>query len=101
MPDLKLPKLPDRTPVKIAITVSPEISAMLTEYAEFYAQTYGTQEPIAELCPFILQAFLESDRAFLKARRRNVIPALPRGETPRRRGGRRSSTQQEGQTTGA
>jgi len=29
MPDLKLSKLPDRTPVKITITIAPELNAAL------------------------------------------------------------------------
>jgi hypothetical protein len=65
----KLARLPDRTPVKISMTLSPEINRMLQEYAAFYAKTYGSEEPIAELCPYMLQTFLEGDKEFQKARR--------------------------------
>lgn len=68
MGELKLPKLPDRTPVKLAITVTPELHAALTDYAAIYQKTYGQPEPIAELVPHMLAAFLASDRAFAKAR---------------------------------
>ncbi|MBO9580138.1 MAG: DUF2274 domain-containing protein [Sphingobium sp.] len=70
MADIKLPRLPDRTPVKLAISVMPELHQALTDYAAFYTQTYGRDEPIAELIPAMLAAFLESDRAFLRRRMR-------------------------------
>jgi len=66
---LRLAKLPDRTPVKITMTVSPELARMLQEYAAFYAKTYSSEEAVAELCPYMLQAFMDADRGFQKARR--------------------------------
>jgi len=68
MPELKLAKLPDRTPIKLAITVTPDLHTALTEYAAVYKQTYGQEEPLAELVPHMLAAFLASDRGFAKAR---------------------------------
>ena len=68
MADLKLAKLPDRTPVKLAITITPDLHAGLNEYAALYAAAYGRKEPIAELIPAMLVAFLESDRAFVRSR---------------------------------
>lgn len=68
MADLKLARLPDRTPVKLAITITPDLQSALKEYAALYAQTYGTEEPIAELIPAMLAAFLDSDRNFVRAR---------------------------------
>jgi hypothetical protein len=68
MPDLKLAKLPDRTPVKLAITVTPDLHQMLQEYAALYAQAYGREESVIELVPAMLSAFLESDRSFVRAR---------------------------------
>ena len=67
---LKLPKLPDRTPVKIMISVSPDLSAALSDYAALYKEAYGREETVAELIPAMLASFLESDRAFAKARTR-------------------------------
>ncbi|MGB3377451.1 MAG: DUF2274 domain-containing protein [Allopontixanthobacter sediminis] len=68
MVDLKLAKLPDRTPVKLTITVTPALHQALSDYAAIYNQTYGESEPIAELVPHMLVAFLASDRGFAKAR---------------------------------
>lgn len=69
MADLKLGKLPDRVPVKLAVAILPDLHQALQDYARLYAQIYGSQEPVAELIPAMLASFLESDRAF--ARRRN------------------------------
>lgn len=66
---LRLAKLPDRTPVKVTITVNPELNHMLQDYAAFYAKSYGNEETVAELCPYMLQAFMEGDRGFQKARK--------------------------------
>lgn len=68
MPELKLGRIPDRTPVKLAITVMPDLHQALQDYARIYADTYGREEPIAELVPAILSAFLDSDRSFVRAR---------------------------------
>jgi len=64
--NLKLPKLPDRSPVKHTITVMPELERKLRDYAELYKETYGEAEPIEALIPYMLDAFLEADRRFSK-----------------------------------
>ncbi|HEX7853638.1 MAG TPA: DUF2274 domain-containing protein [Sphingobium sp.] len=69
MTDLKLRKLPDRAPVKMTIIVTPELADALAAYAVLYREAYDREEPVAELVPAMLTAFLESDRAFQKARR--------------------------------
>jgi hypothetical protein len=76
MPELKLAKLPDRTPGKITITVTAELNQALRQYAEIYRSTYGEDEEVAALIPFMLEAFLESDREFAKARK-NIISGSP------------------------
>ena len=72
MPELKLPKLPDRTPVKISISLMPDLHQALADYAALYAATYGREEPVAELIPAMLGAFLESDRSFSRERHNKV-----------------------------
>jgi hypothetical protein len=68
---IKLGRLPDRTPVKLTILVSPELHRALGDYAEAYEAAYGEAEPVAELVPAILAAFLRSDRLFLRSRQTN------------------------------
>lgn len=69
MGELRLKKLPERTPVKITITVSPELNRALAEYAGLYRQAYGEAEPVQELIPAMLASFLEGDKAFARRRR--------------------------------
>ena len=47
----------------------PDLYQALIDYAAHYAQTYGREEPVIELIPAMLTAFLESDKAFGKSRR--------------------------------
>lgn len=70
MNELKLAKLPDRTPVKVTITVSPDLNKALQKYAQLYRQTYGEEEAVADLIPFMLHGFLSGDRNFTKAVRK-------------------------------
>jgi hypothetical protein len=68
--DLKLSKLPERTPVKLTLALSPQLHADLALYADAYAEAYGTREEIADLIPAMLARFLDSDRAFRGPRRK-------------------------------
>ena len=67
---LKLDKLPDREAVKITFTASPELKAALNDYAEVYRRSYGQKEGVPELIPFMLEAFMNADPGFKKARKR-------------------------------
>lgn len=78
MANLKLPKLPDRTPVKLVISVMPELHWALLDYAAIYADAYGEEENVAHLIPFMLSNFLENDRAFQQARREKAGGGKPR-----------------------
>lgn len=69
MTSIRLQRLPDRTPVKITIAVSPELHRALSDYATAYEDAYGEAEPATELIPAMLAAFLESDRGFARARK--------------------------------
>lgn len=70
MPDLKLPQLPDRTPVKLVIQILPDLNEALAAYAGAYEAAYGKTETVTDLIPYMLSAFLESDRAFARVRQR-------------------------------
>lgn len=69
MTDLRLARLPERTPVRITLSIPPALNQMLADYAALYARTYGSDEPLAELIPAMLGAFLESDKTFARWRR--------------------------------
>jgi hypothetical protein len=68
MADLKLARLPDRTPVKLNIQVTPQLHVDLQRYAALYREAYGQEEAVSDLIPSMLTAFLESDRAFARTR---------------------------------
>jgi hypothetical protein len=69
MAGLKLAKLPDRTLVKMTISVPPGLNRSLIAYAEAYRNTYQAPEKISDLIPAMLESFLASDRGFIKARK--------------------------------
>ena len=66
MTDCKLAQLPDRTPVKLAVSILPDQHQRLLDYAAFYRETYGRDEAVSDLVPAMLTAFMDGDRAFLR-----------------------------------
>jgi hypothetical protein len=69
MAELRIAKLPDRTPIKLTISVMPDLHDALQNYSQLYAETYGQADPMVDLIPAMLAAFLEGDREFQKARK--------------------------------
>ena len=47
MSELRLRKLPDRTPVRMTVNLSPELNQALLDYAALYGEVYGQAEPLA------------------------------------------------------
>lgn len=72
MAELKLGRLLDRRPVKVTISLSPDLGRALDLYAEAYRDHYGEAEPVAVLIPAMIEAFLKSDRGFAQRRRNKV-----------------------------
>lgn len=83
MAELKLARLPDRKPVKLTIMLQPETSTALQAYAAAYRETYGEEEEVAELVPYIIDSFLAGDRGFAKARKSGEAPARRSRKQPR------------------
>lgn len=84
---LKLAKLPDRTPVKVTVTLAPDLHRDLCNYAVLYRAEYGDGETVADLIPYMLASFLDGDRAFGKARKTDA-PAVADDPPPSKRRGR-------------
>ena len=66
---LKLDRLPDRESVKITFTADADLKAALNDYAEIYRRAYGQKESVADLIPFMLDAFMNADPGFKRARK--------------------------------
>jgi hypothetical protein len=62
------PTLPDRTPVKLTVVITPDLRQALNDYAEAYREAYDQAETATDLVPIALQASLDADRGFAKAR---------------------------------
>lgn len=68
-PTLRIGKLPDQTPVKLMVSLEPEIHRMLEDYARIYADSYGEAVKPSELVPSMIAGFLATDNGFKRARR--------------------------------
>jgi hypothetical protein len=100
---MKLAKLPDRTPVKMTFTLAPSLAARLRDYAEYYAETYGSREDVVGLVPFMLEAFLDGDADFRRASRAGGAKESSSGESrkPAIGGTRKSQRQGPGNLNGS
>jgi hypothetical protein len=93
---MKLSKLPDRTPVKLTTTLMPHLAARLRDYADFYADTYGSREEVADLIPFMLEAFLDGDADFRRASRAGGARETLSGESRKQAIGASRKSQRHG-----
>ncbi len=66
---LKLGRLPDRTPVKLNLALTPDVYAALGDYAALHAKTYGKDAPLPDLAALMIEEFLKRDTEFKRARR--------------------------------
>lgn len=75
MADLKLSRLPDRTPVKLTITVTPDLKKSLDAYLTLYQTVHEDPDAgLGDIIPAMLEHFLARDRAFAKAQKRVDAP---------------------------
>lgn len=73
--DLRLGKIPDRTPAKLTLALDPETHAALIDYAAIYQAAYGQEERAETLAAAMIETFLASDAGFRRARRALHAPA--------------------------
>jgi hypothetical protein len=73
--ELRIAKLPDRTPIKLTVSVMPDLHDALQDYAKLYAETYGQTDAMVDLIPSMLAAFLSGDREF----QRSVVSKAKQG----------------------
>ena len=72
---LKLGPIPDQKPVKVTMSLAPEIHDALTDYVTLHAREYGKQSSISEIAGLMIKKFLASDRQFKRARKTLQISA--------------------------
>jgi len=66
---LKLGPIPDQKPVKVTMSLVPDVHAALTDYAALHAREYGRQSSVADIAGLMIEKFLASDRQFKRARK--------------------------------
>jgi hypothetical protein len=69
MAKLKLSAIPDDRPVKLTVELPAAVHPALVVYAEVFAHETGQQIEPTKLVPPMLERFMSTDRAFLRARR--------------------------------
>jgi len=77
---LKIGKLPDRKPVKLNISILPDLYEQIQDYARVYEAEFGQGETAQNLIPAMLESFIQSDHQFKKARQRLLSSASVKGE---------------------
>lgn len=66
---LRIAKLPNLTPVKLTVSLEPEVHKMLEDYARIYGDCYGETVKPSELIPSMIAGFLATDSGFKRARK--------------------------------
>jgi len=66
---LKLGPLPDRNPVKLGLSLTPDVHDALRDYAALHANAHGQEAPLPELAALMIEEFLNGDAAFKRARK--------------------------------
>jgi hypothetical protein len=64
---MKLAKLPERKRVRLIVQISPDLHARLKSYAVLYEKSYSSFEEVEALVPFMIEGFLDEDKAFQKS----------------------------------
>lgn len=73
-PALRIAKLPNLTPVKLTVSLEPEVHQMLEDYARLYSDSYGETVKPAQLIPSMITGFLATDNGFKRARKALASP---------------------------
>ena len=77
---LKIARLPDRKPVKLTISIMPDLYDQIQDYVRVYEAEYSETETAQNLIPAMLEAFIQSDHQFRKARQQLLSDPSARGE---------------------
>jgi hypothetical protein len=67
-PKLKLGPIPDDKPVRVTITLSAELAALLRSYADAVGSRSSKPLTVERIVPPMLERFIKTDRAFMRHR---------------------------------
>jgi hypothetical protein len=70
---LKLTAIPDERPVKLTVELPAAVHRDLAAYADILARQTGQKVEPAKLVVPMLERFMSTDRAFLRARREKQV----------------------------
>jgi hypothetical protein len=66
---LKLGPIPDDKPVRLTITLSAELAALLRNYADAVGSRSSKPVTVERVVPYMLERFIKTDRAFMRTHR--------------------------------
>ena len=66
---LKLGPIPDDKPVRVTITLSAELAALLRSYADAVGSRSSKPLTVERIVPPMLERFIRTDRVFMRTRR--------------------------------
>ena len=66
---LKLGPIPDDKPVRVTITLSAELAALLRSYADAVGSRSSKPLTVERIVPPMLERFIKTDRAFMRTHR--------------------------------
>lgn len=66
---LKIGAIPERKPVRITLSLPPDLHAALIDYAAIHAAEFGRKASVNDLAILMIERLLNSDAAFRRARK--------------------------------
>lgn len=79
---LKIGPVIERAPLKLGVSLAPDVHDALADYALLHAQEFGRDIALTELAALMIERFLQSDAGFRRARKTLTSSSSSKGETP-------------------
>jgi hypothetical protein len=89
---LKISPLPRQETARLSITISKPLMEALELYAAEFRAEFSCESDVSALVPQMLEAFIRSDKAFMKRHQGSIREQAARAPSPLPSGPRRSSS---------
>ncbi len=66
---LKIGPVVERAPIKLGVSLAPDVHDALADYALLHARAHGRELALADLAALMIEKFLETDAGFRRARK--------------------------------